>query len=223
MIRGKKMSGDCGCGADQKFDGTSPAYKRILIVIIVINLGMFFVELFGGLAAGSMALLADSLDFLGDSATYTISLIVIGMPLAVRAKAGLFKGISLFAIAAWVLGSTFYRVFIEGVPEALTMGAIGVAAFAANVISAVLLLKYKDGDSNVRSVWLCSRNDAIGNLAVILAASGIAATDAAWPDLLVAGIMGSLFIHSATKIVQQSWKELSEEKQRQNTASDNCS
>ncbi len=217
------MSGDCGCGADQKFDGTSPAYKRILIVIIVINLGMFFVELFGGLAAGSMALLADSLDFLGDSATYTISLIVIGMPLAVRAKAGLFKGISLFAIAAWVLGSTFYRVFIEGVPEALTMGAIGVAAFAANVISAVLLLKYKDGDSNVRSVWLCSRNDAIGNLAVILAASGIAATDAAWPDLLVAGIMGSLFIHSATKIVQQSWKELSEEKQRQNTASDNCS
>jgi len=217
------MSGDCGCSANQSFDGTSTAYKRILIVIIAINLGMFFVELFGGLAAGSMALLADSLDFLGDSATYTISLIVIGMPLAVRAKAGLFKGISLFAIAAWVLGSTFYRVFIEGVPEALTMGAIGVAAFAANVISAVLLLKYKDGDSNVRSVWLCSRNDAIGNLAVILAASGIAATDAAWPDLLVAGIMGSLFIHSATKIVQQSWKELSEEKQRQNTASDNCS
>lgn len=217
------MSGDCGCSANQNFDGTSPAYKRILIVIIAINLGMFFVELFGGLAAGSMALLADSLDFLGDSATYTISLIVIGMPLAVRAKAGLFKGVSLFAIAAWVLGSTFYRVFIEGVPEALTMGAIGVAAFAANVVSAVLLLKYKDGDSNVRSVWLCSRNDAIGNLAVILAASGIAATDAAWPDLLVAGIMGSLFIHSATRIVQQSWKELSQEKQRQNTASDNCS
>lgn len=216
------MSGDCGCSANQSFDGRSPAYKRILIVIIAINLGMFFVELFGGLAAGSMALLADSLDFLGDSATYTISLIVIGMPLAVRAKAGLFKGISLFAIAAWVLGSTFYRVFIEGVPEALTMGAIGVAAFAANVISAVLLLKYKDGDSNVRSVWLCSRNDAIGNLAVILAASGIAATDAAWPDLLVAGIMGSLFIHSATKIVQQSWRELSEERQRQNTGSDNC-
>ncbi len=217
------MSGECGCGADQNFDGTSPAYKRILVVIIAINFGMFFVEVFGGLAAGSMALLADSLDFLGDSATYTISLIVIGMPLAVRAKAGLFKGISLFAIAAWVLGSTFYRVFIDGVPEPLTMGAIGIAAFAANVISAVLLMKYKDGDSNVRSVWLCSRNDAIGNLAVILAASGIAATDAAWPDLLVAGIMGSLFIHSATKIVQQSWKELSEEKQRQNTASDNCS
>lgn len=217
------MSGDCGCGATQNFDGSSPAYKRVLMVIIAVNFGMFFVEFFGGLASGSMALLADSLDFLGDSATYTISLIVIGMPLAVRAKAGLFKGVSLFAIAAWVLGSTFYRVFVEGVPEALTMGAIGVAAFAANVISAVLLLKYKDGDSNVRSVWLCSRNDAIGNLAVILAASGIAATDTAWLDLLVAGIMGSLFIHSATRIVQQSWAELSKERQRQNAASDNCS
>lgn len=216
------MSGDCGCSANQNFDGSSPAYKRVLIVIIAINFGMFMVEVFGGLASGSMALLADSLDFLGDSATYTISLIVIGMPLVVRAKAGLFKGISLFVIAAWVLGSTVYRVFVEGVPEALTMGAIGIAAFAANVISAVLLLKYKDGDSNVRSVWLCSRNDAIGNLAVILAASGIAATDTAWPDLLVAGIMGSLFIHSATRIVQQSWAELSEEKRRRETASDSC-
>ncbi len=216
------MFGDCGCGAKQNFDGSSPAYKRVLMVIIAINFGMFVVEVFGGLASGSMALLADSLDFLGDSATYTISLIVIGMPLVVRAKAGLFKGISLFVIAAWVLGSTVYRVFVEGVPEALTMGAIGIAAFAANVISAVLLLKYKDGDSNVRSVWLCSRNDAIGNLAVILAASGIAATDTAWPDLLVAGIMGSLFIHSATRIVQQSWAELSEEKRRRETASDSC-
>jgi len=217
------MPDDYECSANQSFDGASAAYKRVLIVIIAINLGMFFVELFGGLAAGSMALLADSLDFLGDSATYTISLIVIGMPLVVRAKAGLFKGISLFVIAAWVLGSTFYRVFIEGVPEALTMGAIGFAALAANVISVILLLKFKDGDSNVRSVWLCSRNDAVGNIAVILAASGIAATNAAWPDLLVAGIMGSLFIHSATRIVQQSWKELSQEKQRQNNASDNYS
>jgi len=216
------MSKECEGVTNQNFDGVSSAYKRVLIVIIAINLGMFFVELFGGLAAGSMALLADSLDFLGDSATYTISLFVIGMPLAVRAKAGLFKGISLFVIAGWVLGSTIYRVFIDGVPEALTMGAIGFAALAANVISVVLLLKFKDGDSNVRSVWLCSRNDAVGNVAVIIAASGIAATDAAWPDLLVAGIMGSLFIHSATRIAQQSWKELSEEKLRQNNTSDNC-
>lgn len=211
------MSGDCGCNSTQNFDGSSPAYKRVLKIIIAINLGMFVVELLGGLSSGSMALLADSLDFLGDSTTYTISLIVIGMPLTTRAKAGLFKGLSLFAIAAWVLGSTVYRVFIEGVPEALTMGAVGFAAFAANVISALLLVKFKDGDSNVQSVWLCSRNDAIGNLAVIFAASGIAVTDAAWPDLAVAGIMASLFIHSATKIVRQSWSELEAEKARQFT------
>ncbi len=214
------MSGECGCSANQSFDGSSPAYKRVLKLIIAINLTMFFVELAGGLSAGSMALLADSLDFLGDSATYTISLIVIGMPLATRAKAGLFKGLSLFVIAAWVLGSTVYRVFIEGVPEALTMGTIGFVAFAANVISAVLLLKYKDGDSNVRSVWLCSRNDAIGNIAVIAAASGIAATNSAWPDLLVAGIMASLFIHSAVKITRQSWRELVNERKRVLASSD---
>jgi len=208
------MSGECGCSASQNFDGSSYAYKRVLIIIIAINAAMFFVELVGGIKSGSMALLADSLDFLGDTATYTISFIVIGMPLATRAKAGLFKGASLFVIAAWVLGSTVYRVFVEGVPEALMMGTIGFVAFAANVISAVLLLKFKDGDSNVRSVWLCSRNDAIGNLAVILAASGIAATDSAWPDLLVAAIMASLFIHSATKIVRQSWRELEIEKKQ---------
>lgn len=211
------MSGDCGCSSTQNFDGSSPGYKRVLKVIIAINFGMFVVELLGGLSSGSMALLADSLDFLGDSTTYTISLIVIGMPLTTRAKAGLFKGISLFAIAAWVFGSTVYRVFTEGVPEALTMGAIGFAALAANVISVILLLKFKDGDSNVRSVWLCSRNDAVGNVAVILAASGIAATDTAWPDLAVAGIMASLFIHSATKIVRQSWSELEAEKAPQST------
>jgi len=211
------MSDECGHVSNQDFDGSSPSYKRVLILIIAINFGMFVVELLGGLSAGSMALLADSLDFLGDSATYTISLIVIGMPITTRAKAGLFKGLSLFTIAAWVLGSTVYRVFIEGVPEALTMGAIGFAALAANVISVILLLKFKDGDSNVRSVWLCSRNDAVGNVAVILAASGIAATDTAWPDLAVAGIMASLFIHSATKIVRQSWSELEAEKAHQST------
>jgi Co/Zn/Cd efflux system component len=155
-----------------------------------------------------MSLLADCLDFLGDSATYTISLVVIGMPLAVRAKAGMFKGISLLFIAAWVLGTTGLRIMESEVPEPITMGAIGFAAFAANVISALLLLRYKDGDANVRSVWLCSRNDAIGNVAVILAASGIVVTDSAWPDLLVAGIMATLFSHSAISIIRQSWQEL---------------
>jgi len=207
------MPNECGCRSSVNFDGSSPEYKRVLKVIIAINLTMFFVELGGGLVSGSTALLADCLDFLGDSATYTISLMVIGMPLAVRAKAGLFKGISLLFIAAWVLGATGYRVLIEGVPEALTMGTIGFVALAANVVSAALLLRFKDGDSNVRSVWLCSRNDAIGNVAVILAASGIVVTDSAWPDLLVAGFMASLFSHSAIQIIRQSWSERHNKKQ----------
>lgn len=207
------MPNECGCSSNVNFDGSSPEYKRVLKVIIAINLIMFFVELGGGVLSGSMALLADCLDFLGDSVTYTISLMVIGMPLAVRAKAGLFKGISLLFVAAWVLGATGYRFFLEGVPEPLTMGAIGFAALAANVVSAMLLMRFKDGDSNVRSVWLCSRNDAIGNVAVILAASGIVVTDSAWPDFLVAGIMASLFSHSAIHIIRQSWSELQNKKQ----------
>jgi len=158
--------------------------------------------------SGSMALLADCLDFLGDSATYTISLIVIGMPLPVRAKAGLFKGISLLFISAWVLGATGHRILVEAVPEALTMGTIGFVALGANVLSALLLLRFKDGDSTVRSVLPCSRNDAIGNLAVIIAASGISITDSGWPDLLVAGVMASLFSHSAFNVIRQSWREL---------------
>ncbi len=202
------MSNNCGCGIDQNFDGSSKSYKRVLIVIIAINLIMFFVELSGGVISKSTALLADSLDFLGDTATYTISLVVIGMPLATRAKAGLFKGISLLVIAAWVLGTTGYRVIFIEVPEPITMGAIGLVAFSANVISALLLVRYKDGDSNVRSVWLCSRNDAIGNLAVIIAASGIAASNTAWPDLIVAFVLAGLFINSAVQIIKQSRAEL---------------
>ncbi len=204
------MTENCGCEITQDFDGSSKSYKQILIIIIVINLLMFFVEFSGGVISKSTALLADSLDFLGDSTTYTISLLVIGMSLTTRAKAGLFKGISLLFITAWVLGTTGYRLFFIEIPEPMTMGAIGLLAFAANVISALLLVRYKDGDSNVRSVWLCSRNDAIGNLAVILAASGIAATNTAWPDLFVAFILAGLFINSAIQIIQQARKELSE-------------
>lgn len=202
------MSNECGCGSNIKFDGSTPEYKRILKIIIVINFTMFIVELGGGILSGSMALLADCLDFLGDSVTYTISFIVIGMPLSVRAKAGLFKGISLLFIAAWVLGATGYRILVEAIPEALTMGTIGFVALGANVVSAALLLRFKDGDSNVRSVWLCSRNDAFGNVAVILAASGIFVTDSGWPDLLVAGVMASLFSYSAFQIIRQSLSEL---------------
>jgi Co/Zn/Cd efflux system component len=201
------MSG-CGCGDGAKFDGLSTAYKRALWAVIAINATMFLVEMGAGLLSGSQALKADALDFLGDTATYGISLLVIGMPLVWRSRAALLKGLSLGAMGLWVLGSTAHQLLVLGLPRAEVMGAIGFLALAANLTSVLLLLRYRDGDANVRSVWLCSRNDAIGNLAVVLAAGGVWATTTAWPDLIVAGVMASLFLYSAIGIVRQALGEL---------------
>ena len=195
------------CGQDAKFDGTSKAFKRVLIAVIAINGVMFVAEILAGIAAGSQALKADALDFLGDTATYGISLAVIGMPLAVRAKAALFKGYSLAVMGIWVFGSTLYHVLVTNEPQAEVMGLVGFVALLANLASVLLLLKYRDGDSNVRSVWLCSRNDAIGNVAVMVAASGVWASGTAWPDLVVAGIMANLFLWSSLQIIRQARAE----------------
>lgn len=202
----------CGCDDDEKFDGLSAAYRRALWAVIAINGAMFLVEMAAGILAGSQALKADALDFLGDTATYSISLFVIGMPLVWRARAALFKGLSLGVMGLWVFGTTAYHALVLGIPQAEVMGAIGFLALVANLTSVLLLLRFRDGDANIRSVWLCSRNDAIGNLAVILAASGVWATGTAWPDLIVAGIMATLFLWSSGQIVRQALAELRTEK-----------
>ena len=157
--------------------------------------------------AGSQALKADALDFLADSVTYGLSLSVIGASLRTRAKAALLKGLSLSLMAAWVMGSTIYQTFVLGVPRAELMGGIGVLALAANLASVLLLLRYKDGDANVRSVWLCSRNDAIGNVVVMAAALGVWSTATAWPDLAVAALMAGIFLTSSAQILRQAWVE----------------
>lgn len=195
------------CGHDARFDGVSEDYKRRLWLVIAINAVMFLVEIVAGHLAKSQALQADALDFLGDSLTYGISLAVIGASLRVRANAALMKGISLLAMGTWVFGSTLYRVFYVGVPEAEIMGLIGFLALAANLASVLILVRYKDGDANVRSVWLCSRNDAIGNVAVMIAALGVWGTVSGWPDLIVAGIMAGLFLSSAVQIIRQALAE----------------
>jgi Co/Zn/Cd efflux system component len=200
------MAGCRSCEA--RFDGASAGYLRVLWTVIAINASMFVIEMGSGIAAGSMALQADALDFLGDTATYAISLYVIGRPASLRASAALLKGLSLGALGLWVFGATVYRVFVLGVPDGLVMGGVGLLAFAANAVSALLLLRYRDGDANVRSVWLCSRNDALGNLAVVIAASGVLASGTAWPDLVVAGVMAGLFLTSAISIVRQALGEL---------------
>jgi Co/Zn/Cd efflux system component len=202
-----QMSG-CSCGSDVKFEGLSAAYKRALWVVIAINGAMFVVEMLAGTIAGSQALKADALDFLGDTATYAVSMFVIGMPLVWRARAALFKGLSLGAMGLWVLGSTAYHVLLLGLPRAEVMGLIGLLALLANLASVLILLKYRNGDANVRSVWLCSRNDALGNLAVVFAAGGVWTTETAWPDLIVAGVMASLFLWSSVQIVHQASQEM---------------
>lgn len=195
------------CNANARFDGMSAAYKRRLWIVIAINAVMFAVEMTAGQLARSQALQADALDFAGDAMTYGLSLAVIGASMRVRSLAAMAKGISLLLMGLFVFGSTLYRVLYVGVPDAGVMGVIGVMALVANLASVALLVRYKDGDANVRSVWLCSRNDAIGNVAVMLAALGVWGAQSGWPDLIVATIMAGLFLSSATQILRQAWQE----------------
>ena len=195
------------CCADKKFDGVSERYKRILLVVIALNALMFGVEITGGIFSQSQALQADALDFLSDSLTYGMSLWVIGRSMTLRSSVAIVKGVSLAAMGGWVLLSTIYRIFTEHTPEPFTMGWIAVCALGVNLLSVVLLLTYKDGDANVRSVWLCSRNDVIGNVAVMIAAVTVAYTQSGWPDLIVAFLMSGLFFNSSIQIIRQSIKE----------------
>jgi Co/Zn/Cd efflux system component len=198
-------AGSCGC--EVRFQGLTRDYKARLWAVIALNASMFAVEMGGSVMAGSQALQADALDFLGDTLTYGISLAVIGLSLRVRATAALVKAATLALMGLWVLGSTLWHAFVLGTPRAEVMGTIGFLALSVNVASVLILIKYKDGDANVRSVWLCSRNDAIGNVAVMLAALGVWGTATGWPDVIVAAILASLFLNSASKILRQALSE----------------
>lgn len=193
-----------GCAHTKVFDGVSAGYRRRLWTIIALNTVMFGVEMTAGHVAQSQALQADALDFFADAVTYGLSLAVIGASVTARTNAALAKGASLLAISIWVLGSTLYRVFVAEAPAADVMGFVAFLALFANLASVLLLVSYKDGDANVRSVWLCSRNDAIGNVAVMVAAVGVWGTATAWPDLAVAAIMAALFAWSAVQIICQA-------------------
>ena len=198
----------CGCkGGVPVFDGVDPRYKRILWLVIAINGAMFLIEMTAGALGRSQALKADALDFLGDTLTYGLSLAVIGTAIRVRAAAAMLKGLSLSLMAAFVLGSTVYGFFVLGLPRAEVMGTVGLMALAANLSSVLLLARYKDGDANVRSVWLCSRNDAIGNVLVMGAGVAVWALHSPWPHLLVAGAMAALFFRSSVQILSQALAE----------------
>lgn len=196
----------CACDTDKPFN--SPRWRRALWIALGINAIMFATEIVAGIAGHSRALQADALDFLGDAANYAISLGVAGMALAWRARAAMLKGATLAVLGLYVIASTLWAIWSGSKPEAEVMGAVGVAALLANGFVALMLYRFRDGDANMRSVWICSRNDAIGNAAVLLAALGVFGTGTAWPDLTVAGIMAVLGISGGAQIMRQAWIEL---------------
>jgi Co/Zn/Cd efflux system component len=174
----------------------------------MLNGVMFLAEIGTGVAAGSASLQADALDFLGDTANYAISLGVAGMVLAVRARVALVKGATLFALAVWVIGLTGFHAYYGTIPKAEIMGVVGLLALLTNLGVAVMLFRFRGGDANMRSVWICSRNDAIGNLAVVGAAAGVFGTGTGWPDIAVAAIMAALGISGGWQIMRQALSEL---------------
>ena len=187
-----------------------PRWRRVLWIALVANAAMFAVEMLAGAAADSRSLQADALDFFGDAANYAISLGVAGMVLAWRAKAALVKAATMLAFGVWVIGYAIYGLFAGASPEPETMGVIGALALAVNVIVALMLFRFREGDANMRSVWICSRNDAIGNVAVLGAALGVFETRQAWPDLLVASIIAGLALWGAAEVFSQARRELAQ-------------
>src|ERR1700741_598432 len=183
-------------------------YRRVLWAVLGINAAMFAVEIGAGLAAGSAALQADALDFLGDAGNLAISLFVLGMPLRYRAMAALAKGTTMGLFGLWVIATLLWHAAHGTLPSAVTMGAVGFAALAANAAAFGLLRAYRGGDANMRSAWICTRNDVLGNLAVLLAAVGVFGTGTGWPDVIVAAIMAGLAIQGAAIVIQQSLGEL---------------
>ena len=207
--------GSC-CAETQRIEDTR--WRRVLWIALAVNVVMFAGEIGAGIASGSRSLQADALDFLGDAANYAISLGVAGMALRWRSRAALLKGGTILAFGLYVLVTTILAAMGRGVPQAGTMGIVGMIALIANGGVALMLYRYRSGDANMRSVWICSRNDAIGNLAVLLAAAGVIGTGTAWPDLAVAAIIAGLGITGGAQIIRQSLAEFILDRGSGNTA-----
>lgn len=204
---------DCGCEADEKRAGVDPAYRRALWIVVILNLGFGVIELIGGFLARSQALKADSLDFIGDGSITLVGLIALGWTAVARSRTALVQGCFLATLGLGVIGSAVWRSFHAIPPEADLMGGIGVVALLVNIAAALVLSRFRnEGDATARAIWLFSRNDALANVAVIVAAGLVAVTGKAWPDLVVAGIIALLFLHSAYDIIRDALRELASHK-----------
>lgn len=201
----------CQCSTPEPH-APSSRFRRALWIALWVNLGMFLVEGLASIQAGSASLMADAIDFFGDSANYALSLSVLSMGLLWRGRAALVKGITMLAFGLAVVAKAGWNLQAGIPPEAMTMGVVGALALVANVSVAVMLFAHRGGDANMRSVWLCSRNDALSNIAVMLAALGVFGTGSAWPDLLVAAIMGGLAISSGYSIIAHARSDIAEAK-----------
>ena len=205
------MSASC-CEHDHDHEhlpaSDTPRYRRVLWVALALNAAMFAVEIGAGFRSGSVSLLADAIDFFGDAANYAVTLAVLSMGLAWRARAAVLKGLSMVGFGLFVAGKTLWSATQGLPPEALTMGLVGALALGVNVAVALMLYAFREGDANMRSVWLCSRNDAIGNVAVMLAALGVFGTGTAWPDLAVAAVMAALALSGGWSVLRQARGEL---------------
>lgn len=203
------MPGCTNCASDSSASGAvEPVFRRVLWIALIANAAMFFVEIVASQIGDSISLQADALDFFGDAANYAISLFVLGMALHLRARASLFKGATMAAFGLWVIGNAIYRAVTGSAPEPSVMGTVALLALAVNVAVAALLYRYRSGDSNMRSIWLCSRNDAIGNIAVMVAAAGVFASSSRWPDLAVAAIIASLNFSAALDVSRLAFGEM---------------
>jgi len=202
------MSAHCCSSQTCATPSVDPRLRKALWVALVFNAAMFFVEIGASWASGSVSLLADSIDFFGDAGNYALSLAVLGMAMSARSKAALFKAACMGAFGVFVLGKALWNLRVGTPPEPATMGAVGLAALVVNAGVALMLYRFRSGDANMRSVWICSRNDALGNVAVMLAAAGVFGTGSAWPDLLVAGIMGLLALTGAWTVLRHARSEL---------------
>ncbi|MFZ3286189.1 MAG: cation transporter [Telluria sp.] len=202
------MADCCGSTCAAKTPVVDKRYRRVLAIALVVNLAMFSVELVGGIGANSAALLADAVDFLGDAGNYALSLFVLGLGPVWRSRTALLKGMTMGAYGVFVLGKAAWSLSAGLVPEPMTMSLISLLALAANGGVGVLLYAYRDGDANMRSVWLCTRNDMIGNGAVLFAALGVFGTGSGLPDIVVAAIMGGLALKAAKSVIAQSRLEL---------------
>ncbi len=207
----KEVDDSCGCAPDEERAAVDPAYRRALWIVVILNIGFGVIEFAGGFLANSQALKADSLDFIGDGSITLVGLMALGWAASTRARVAMTQGLFLGALGLGVIGFALWRALNASPPEAELMGGIGVAALAVNITAALVLKRFREGgDAQARAIWLFSRNDALANIAVIIAAGLVAWTGQAWPDLAVAAGIAILFLHSAVEIISDAKRDLAE-------------